>query len=295
MTEPGRIFCFGLGYSARALARRLLAQGWRVAGTCTSEDKKRALEALGIKAFVFNGAQNLADPQAALAGATHILSSVPPDPRDAVIAGHGADLAALKGLAWVGYLSTTGVYGDRAGGWVDEGSELRPSGRRGADRVAAETAWLGLWRDHGLPVHVFRLAGIYGPGRGAIETVRRGQAKRVEKPGQVFSRIHVDDIAGVLLASIMRPNPGAVYNVCDDDPAPPEKVIEEACLLLGAPMPPPVPFEQAKSGMSEMQLSFYADSKRVRNDRIKKELGYALKYPSYKDGLRAILQPRDRR
>jgi len=293
VTEPRRLFCFGLGYSAGALAQRLLAQGWRVAGTATTEDKKRALESLGIEALVFNGAQNLADPRAALAGVTHILSSVPPDPADAVIAAHRADLAALKGVEWIGYLSTTGVYGDRAGGWVDEGSELRPSGPRSADRVAAEAAWLALWRDHGLPVHVFRLAGIYGPGRGAIETVRRGQAKRIEKPGQIFSRIHVDDIAGVLLASIARPNPGAVYNVCDDDPAAPEKVIEEACRLLGAPMPPLVRFDEAKKTMSDMQLSFYADSKRVRNDRIKKELGYALKYPSYKDGLRAILQPRD--
>jgi nucleoside-diphosphate-sugar epimerase len=293
MTEPRRFFCFGLGYSALALARRLKAQGWRVAGTCREDARRRDLAAEGIEAFAFDGALGMPDFRAALAGATHILSSVPPDPGDAVIARHGAALAALKGVAWAGYLSTTGVYGDRAGGWVDESSTLAPTGPRSRQRAEAEAAWLDLWREHGLPVHVFRLAGIYGPGRGAIETVRRGQARRVVKPGQIFSRIHVDDIAGVLLASIARPNPGAVYNVCDDDPAPPEKVIEEACRLLGAPMPLEIPFDEAKKTMSEMQQSFYADSKRVRNDRIKKELGYRLQYPSYKNGLRAILEGRD--
>lgn len=293
MTEPRRLFCFGLGYTAMALAERLGAEGWRVAGTCRSEEKRASLAARGIEARLFGHGGRL-DARAALAGATHILSSVPPGGGappigDPVIAAHGADLALLKGVQWIGYLSTTGVYSDRAGGWVDERSELLPTGERGRRRVAAEAQWLDLWRKRGLPVHVFRLAGIYGPGRSALDAVRAGSAKRIDKPGQVFSRIHVADIAEVLAASIARPNPGAIYNVCDDDPAPPETVIVEACRLLGVAPPPLVPFERAKAGMSEMALSFYADSKRVRNDRIKKELGVALKYPSYKDGLRALL------
>ncbi len=290
MTEPRRIFCFGLGYSALALAERLSAEGWRVAGTARTEDQCRALDSLGIAAFVFDGARKLADFHAALAGTTHLLSSVPPDGAgDPVLDVHAAGIAALSGLAWAGYLSTTGVYGDRQGGWVDETGARAPTGERGRRRVAAEDAWLALHRKHGLPVHVFRLAGIYGPGRSAIDTVKRGQARRIDKPGQVFSRVHVDDIAATLRASILRPNPGAVYNVCDDDPAPPEKVIEEACRLLGAPAPPLVPFDEAKAAMSEMARSFYADNKRVSNDRIKQELGVVLKYPSYKDGLRALI------
>ena len=294
MTEPRRLFCFGLGYSALALADRLGERGWRIAGTCRTGDRRAALEARGVETFVFDGARRISDPRAALAATTHIVSSVPPGRGDSqigdpVLAAHGADIAALKGVEWIGYLSTTGVYGDRAGGWVDEGSALVPTGDRGKRRAAAEAAWLDLTRRHGLPVHVFRLAGIYGKGRSAIDTVRAGQAKRIDKPGQVFSRIHVDDIARVLAASIAKPNPGAIYNVCDDDPAPPEAVIAEACRLLGVAPPPLVAFERAKAGLSDMARSFYADNKRVRNDRIKRELGVTLRYPSYKDGLRALL------
>jgi nucleoside-diphosphate-sugar epimerase len=290
MTEPRRLFCFGLGYSALVLADRLLARGWRVAGTCRAGERRQALASRGIVAFPFDRGHPLAE--AALAGTTHLLSSIPPDARgDPAIDMCAGDIAALKGLAWAGYLSTTGVYGDRGGGWVDESSALAPTGERGRRRVAAEGAWLGLHRDRGVPVHVFRLAGIYGPGRSAIDTVLSGQAKRIDKPGQVFSRIHVEDIASVLEASIAQPNPGAIYNVCDDDPAPPEAVIAEACQLLGRPPPPLVPFAEARAALSEMAQSFYADNKRVRNDRIKKELGVVLKYPSYRDGL-AALKPR---
>jgi nucleoside-diphosphate-sugar epimerase len=205
-----------------------------------------------------------------------------------VLARHGADIARLSGLRWVGYLSTTGVYGDRDGGWVDESSELRPTGERGRRRVVAETAWLDLWRRHGLPVHVFRLAGIYGPGRSAFDSLRQGRAQRVDKPGQVFSRIHVDDIAAVLAASMAKPNPGATYNVCDDDPAAPAEVIAHAADLLGIEPPPLVPFAEAK--LSYMARSFYADNKRVRNDRIKAELGVELAYPDYRRGLADILK-----
>jgi nucleoside-diphosphate-sugar epimerase len=290
-TAPRRLFVFGLGYSALTLADRLRAKGWSVAGTCRGEDKQRTLAARGIKAFLFDRDRPLADAGAALAGTTHLLSSVPPDKRgDAVIDHHAGDIARLPGVRWAGYLSTTGVYGDRDGAWIDESAGLHPSGARGKARVAAERAWLDLLR-LGLPVHLFRLAGIYGPGRSALDTVRSGAAKRVVKPGQVFSRIHVDDIAAVLEASIAKPNPGAAYNVCDDDPAPPQDVIAYACALLGVEPPPEIPFAQAAPSMSEMARSFYADSKRVANTRIKAELGVKLTYPDYRTGLKALLAP----
>lgn len=277
------LFCFGLGYSAGFLARALAAEGWRIAGT--SRDGGAA--AGGVVLRRFSRGEPLADPAAALAGTTHLLISVPPDAAgDPVLAEHGRDIAALGGLRWVGYLSTTGVYGDRGGGWVDESADLRPSGERGRRRVAAEAGWLELHRRHGLPMHVFRLAGIYGPGRSALETVRQGRARRIDKPGQVFSRIHVADLVAVLRASMARPDPGAIYNVADDDPAPPEAVIAYACALLGVPPPPLVPFDAA--ALSPMARSFYDDNKRVSNRRIKQELGVRLLYPSYRQGLAAL-------
>jgi len=282
-----RLFCFGFGYSARALASRLASAGWSIAGTCRSEVRRAELAASGIEAWLFDGLGGLADPGRALAGTTHLLASVPPDETgDPVLVHHGEEIARLDGLAWVGYLSTTGVYGDRAGGWVDEESALEPTGARGKRRVEAEAGWRDLWRRMDLPVHVFRLAGIYGPGRSAFDALREGRGQRIDKPGQVFSRIHVDDIAAVLEASIRRPRPGAIYNVCDDDPAAPADVVAFAAGLLGTPPPPLVPFEQAKLG--EMARSFYADNKRVRNDLIKRELGVALAYPDYRSGLKAI-------
>jgi nucleoside-diphosphate-sugar epimerase len=201
---------------------------------------------------------------------------------DPVLARHGADLAAAR-PDWVGYLSTTGVYGDHQGGWVDEATPLTPSTARGLARVQAEAAWAAL----GLPLHIFRLAGIYGPGRGPFEKVRNGTARRIVKPGQVFSRTHVDDIAQVLAASIARPDPGAVYNVCDDDPAPPEDVLAHAAELLGLPPPPEESWDSAD--MTPMARSFYAESKRVRNDRIKRDLGVRLIHPDYRSGLSALL------
>jgi nucleoside-diphosphate-sugar epimerase len=284
-----RLFVFGLGYSALAQARRAQKQGWRVAGTCRSEEKRAALAAQGIEAFVFDRGRPLPDALMNLGGTTHLLSGVPPDASgDAVLDQHGADIAKLPTLQWAGYLSTTGVYGDRGGDWVDENAARRPSGKRGQARVDAEDGWLGLLR-MGVKVHLFRLAGIYGPGRSALDTVRSGQAKRIVKPGQVFSRIHVDDIVAVLEASIMKPNPGAAYNVCDDDPAPPQDVIAYACALLGVEAPPSVPYEDAAPFMSDMARSFYADSKRVINWRIKDELGVRLTYPDYREGLKALL------
>lgn len=275
----GRFFLFGLGFSGRVIARRLIKAGWSVAGTT------RAGEAVeGVDTFAFDRDHKL--PEGALAGVTHVLSSVPPDEAgDPVLDVMGAALRGLD-IQWAGYLSTTGVYGDHDGGWVDEDTPLMPNVERSRRRVAAERQWL----DSGLPVHLFRLAGIYGPGRSAIDTVRTGKAKRIIKPGQVFSRIHVEDIAATVLASMARPNPGTAYNVCDDDAAPPQDVIAHACALLGVECPPDLPWEEAKATLSPMALSFYADSKRVRNDRIKGELGVVLKYPSYREGLAAMLR-----
>ncbi len=278
------LLSIGHGYSAEALARRLMPQGWRVIGTTRSPERAEQLRSRGVEAVIWPGA-NL---RPAIADATHLLSSVSPRNGDPVIAALGEEIAAAAPhLAWVGYLSTTGVYGDRQGGWVDEASPLAPATRRGAARVEAEQEWQALARRVGLPLHIFRLAGIYGPGRGPFEKVRAGAARRIVKPGQVFSRIHVDDIAQVLEASMARPDPGAVYNVCDDEPAPPEDVLTHAAELLGLPPPPEVAYEAAE--LSEMARSFYAESKRVRNDRIKRELGVRLFYPDYRTGLAAVL------
>ena len=271
-----KLFIFGLGFSAKVIACQMLAEGWDVAGTTRSGE---GADLPGITIHCFDRDHPL--PPGALAGVTHVLSSVPPDAAgDPVI-----DVIAGLNVTWAGYLSTTGVYGDSGGAWVDETTPPSPSLDRSRRRLAAEQAWL----NSGLPVHIFRLAGIYGPGRSALDSVRDGSAKRVVKPDQVFGRIHVDDIAQVVRASMAQPNAGAIYNVADDDPAPPQDVILHACRLLGAEPPPEIPWEQARATLSPMALSFYADSKRVRNDRIKTELGVRLIHPSYREGLASIL------
>ena len=287
MSMPAsRLFCFGLGYSALALAPMLVGAGWQGGGTCRNAEKAAALRARGFAAELFERGRPL--PAAAMAGATHVLVTAPPDATgDPVLESHGEDIAALPGLAWLGYLSTTGVYGDRDGGWVDETSALRPSGERGRRRVAAETGWLELGRRRGVPVHIFRLAAIYGPGRSPYAALRTGAARRVDKPGQVFSRIHVEDLARVLAASMARPHPGAVYNVCDDQPAAPQAVVAHAAALLGVPAPPLTPFAEAP--LSAMARSFYDDNKRVANALIKQELGIVLRFADYRAGLAAIL------
>lgn len=272
------LLSIGHGYSAQALATLLIADGWRIIGTTRSRDKFAVLEDQGVEPIQWPGTP------LPLKDATHLLTSVAPkDDGDPVIREAGEALKAATHLEWVGYLSTTGVYGDTGGDWVDETTPLSPSTARGQARMHAEAAWGAL----GLPLHIFRLAGIYGPGRGPFSKVRQGTARRIIKDGQVFSRIHVEDIAATVYASIQSPNPGGIYNVCDDDPAPPQDVIAHAAELLGLPVPPAVSFEEAE--MSPMARSFYADSKRVRNDRIKTELGVRLKYPDYKTGLAALL------
>lgn len=276
------LISFGHGYSAQALSHVLTRQGWRVTGTSRTADRDAAIRASSAEPIRFPGP----DVLNALSNATHILSSAGPTEDGDPVLAHLRDAIASHApkLEWVGYLSTTGVYGDHQGGWVDESTPLTPSTRRGAWRKSAEEEWAAI---PGLPLHIFRLAGIYGPGRGPFAKVRNGTARRIIKEGQVFSRTHVEDIAQVLAASIARPNPGAIYNVCDDDPAPPQDVIAHAAELLGMPVPPEIPFEDAE--MTPMARSFYAESKRVRNDRIKDELGVTLKYPSYREGLAALL------
>ncbi len=284
-----RLFCFGFGFSAEALSARLGPLGWTIAGTCRGEDKRRRLEAAGFEAHLFDRGRPLADPARALAETTALLVSVPPDAAgDPVLDHHAVDIAALA-PHWIGYLSTTGVYGDTGGALVDETTPLRPTSGRSRRRVAAEEAWLALGRSHGLAVHVFRLAGIYGPGRSIFTQVRTGQARRIARPGHLFSRIHVDDIARVVEASMARPSPGAVYNVCDDEPAAQADVVAFACELLGLSPPPVVDFADAAKEMSPMALSFWADNRRVDNTRIKRELGVALAFPDYRTGLCAVL------
>ena len=274
------LLCFGFGFSAEALAHKLDPIEWSVAGTSRSPEGVAAINAQGFEGVLFDELQTIPE------SVTHIVTSVPPsDDGDPVLLRFKDELMSrVKTLEWVAYLSTTGVYGDRGGEWVDEESDLRPNTDRGQRRVDAEAEWQTI---SGLPLEIFRLAGIYGPGRNAFESLKSGKAQRVIKQGQIFSRIHVEDIAGVLLASINEPNPGRIYNMADDEPCPPQDVIAYAAELLGLPIPPDIPFEDAK--LSAMAKSFYADSKRVSNARIKNELGYQLRYPNYRAGLKALL------
>lgn len=283
------LFCFGYGYSAAALSRLLRGEGWTISGTCRTPEKRRALCAEGIQAFLFDRGRPLNDAVATLAEVTHLLVSVPPDADgDPVLDQHADSIASAPSLRWIGYLSTTGVYGDTGGALVDEKAPLRPTVERSVRRAGAERAWLALFAEQGLPVHVFRLAGIYGPGRNTLDQVRRGEARRIERPGHAFSRIHVDDIAGVLRASIVRPRAGAVYNVCDDEAAAPAEVTALACRLLQVPVPPAISFDDALPSMSAMARSFWQDNRRVDNTRIKRELGVRLRYPTYREGLAAL-------
>lgn len=276
------LLSFGHGYSARALSRILLPQDWRVIGTTRDEDKAARLMNEGVEPRFWPGA----DMIPALDAATHLLISAGPDDAgDPVLALLETEIARRANqFEWVGYLSTTGVYGDHKGDWVDEETPLTPATKRGIARVHAEAAWQAV---PDLPIHIFRLAGIYGPGRGPFAKVRNGTARRIIKEGQVFSRTHVADIARILAASIKRPNIGSIYNVCDNDPAPPEDVIAYAAELLDMPIPEAVDFETAD--MTPMARSFYAESKKVRNDKIRNELGVELLYPDYKSGLKALL------
>lgn len=284
-----RLFCFGYGYVCEYLGRELMARGWRVAGTTRDPEKLSRMREVGIEAYAFDEDTPLGNPIADLEGTTHLLASIPPDDAgDPAFLAHGEDAAQTPGIEWAGYLSTTGVYGNRDGGWVDETSETRPQTRRGTRRVRAEEQWLSLFRERGFPVHIFRLAGIYGPGRSALDSVRAGNARRIDKPGHAFSRIHVEDIVQVLEASMEKPSPGRIYNLADDRAAPSHEVIAEACALLGLEPLPLLPYVEAD--LAPITLSFYSDNKRVHNDRIKTELGVRLRYPDFFSGLEACLE-----
>lgn len=274
---------FGFGLSAKTLAAHLDKAQWRVTGTSRSEAGAASIRALGFDGVVFDRLNGIPE------SVTHIISSVPPDATgDPVLQSFGHDLAAKASqIKWAAYLSTTGVYGDHAGAWTDESTPLTPNTERGERRLQAELAWRKLHEENGLPLHIFRLAGIYGPGRNQLLSVRDGTAKRIIKPGQVFSRIHAEDIAGILLASMAKPSPGSAYNMADDEPCPPQDVVEYAARLLGKPVPPDTPFAEAQ--LSAMARSFYADSKRVSNAKIKTELGYRFRFANFRDGLAALL------
>lgn len=282
------LFCFGYGYSCSWLGHALLTQGdWSVAGTTRDSEKKITMRESGIKPFLFDSEHAIPDPLYILSDITHLLISTPPsDAGDPAFLSHAQDIIRLPNLEWVGYLSTTGAYGDRDGGWVDENATPRPTTRRGSRRLKAEEQWLSLL-EHNVPVHIFRLAGIYGPGRSALDSIRSGVARRINKPGHAFSRIHVEDIVQVLVASMEKPSAGALYNVCDDEPAPSHEVIDYACDLLGIDSPPLIDFDSVD--LAPITRSFYADNKRVKNDKIKSELNVSLKYPNYRIGLKGCV------
>ena len=281
------LFIFGLGYTGKVLGDLLKKQGWKISGTSRDKAGAEQLAQNGFYSYVFNETTPL-EP-AVFDGVTHILLSIPPnDEGDLVFKTHGSDIAQrAQQLKWVGYLSTTGVYGDHQGGWVDEETALTPSTERGEKRVWAEIQWQSLFQSNKLPIHIFRLAGIYGPGSNQLEKVAAKKAKRRIKEGQVFSRIHVDDIAGMLIASMNSPHAGEAYNICDDEAAPPQDVVTYAAQLLGVDPPQEILFNP--DDMTPMGLSFFAESKRVSNEKIKRDLGYTLKYPTYREGLKALL------
>lgn len=286
------LFVFGLGYSVGQFISLYRERFTAIAGTVRSPEKVRAMEADGIRACRFDGTGY--DPRIPdlIARADALLVSVPPQGEtDPVLAHFSEAIASAPNLRWVGYLSTVGVYGNADGGWVDETTPPNPATVRSHDRIAAEREWLALGESAPFAVQIFRLAGIYGPGRNALVKVADGTARRIVKKGQVFNRIHTADIAQVLMASIERPSRNAIYNVADDEPGPPQDVIAHAAELLGREPPPEIPFEEADQ--TPMARSFYADNKRVRNDRIKTELGVALRYPTYRQGLRALLEAGD--
>ncbi len=284
------LLCFGLGYTGKVLAHRLLEMNWRVSGTVRDLGAVRQSIPDGVAVLPFGGQSSETEQIAkALQSATHVLSTVPTGENgDPVIAAMKDELAENANLEWVGYLSTTGVYGNTGGTIVDETTPTNPSGDRGARRVKAENQWSDLFKSYGLPVHIFRLPGIYGPGRSVLDQIRHGKPRRILKPGHKFNRIHVDDIAETLIASMARPNPGSVYNVCDNTPAEPSDVTAYACKLMEIEPPPLIPFEEVENSMSPMGRSFWHDNRRVSNELIKSELGVQLRYPNYKVGLDAI-------
>ncbi|MBL4692131.1 MAG: SDR family oxidoreductase [Magnetovibrio sp.] len=288
--QTPHLFCFGLGYSASALAQDLLKEGWRVSGTHRPAESTPDLK--NIQTFAFDRTTPLANFEAIFKTVTHVLISVPPDGAGCpVLDVHGADIAAhASHLKSLGYLSTVGVYGNTDGKPVVETSRLLPTQERSRFRGLAETRWQNLAVRTQLSLFVFRLAGIYGPGRSPFAKVRAGTAQRIAKPQHLFSRIHVDDIANVIKAAFAKPKAHGIYNVCDDAPAAPSDVIKYACKLLKKPVPKEISFADAQRNMSSMALSFWADNRLIKNDKIKNKLNVELIYPDYKVGLKAVLK-----
>jgi dTDP-D-glucose 4,6-dehydratase len=283
----GQLFCFGLGFSSQALAKRLLPQGWGVSGTVRGEQEDSC--AKNISVFPFDGSRSTTEISEAISRATHLLITIPPQPLgDVVLENFAEEISRARQLQWIGYISSTGVYGDTQGKWVDESSPLLASTNSNRQRIEVESAWLRIGKDYGLRVMVFRCVGIYGPGRNLLVSVRQGRARRIDKPGLVFSRIHSEDLAQTLEASMKKPQPGEIYNVSDDCPSPPVEAVEYACSLLGVEPPPLVPFEEA--GLSPTARGFYITNKRVSNKKIKQELGVTLRYPDYRSGLNELLK-----
>ena len=278
----------GLGYSSRIVARALADSGWRITGTSRTAAGAEALAKNSWSGLVFDGTQPSAALSRAIRDATHVLGSVPPEAAgDPVLIHHAEDFGMASQLCWLGYFSTIGVYGDSGGGWVDEATPCAPVSERGRRRLLAEKQWLQLSAARRRHVAVFRLPGIYGPGRSAFDQLRAGTARRIIKPGQIFNRIHVDDIAGAVLAAIARPTADGIFNITDDYPSAPDEVVTHAAALLGVEPPPAVAFEAAD--LSPMARSFYGESKRVSNRRARSELGWTPAYPTYRDGLASIL------
>ncbi len=287
MPTKKRLFCFGFGYTAEKLAQRLIPLGFEVAGTTRDYDRRDDLREQGFEAYVFDRTHRVNGFRKIMKDVSHILVSTPPDSTgDPVVDVHGFDLTELENLKWLGYLSATSVYGNHDGGWVSEETEKNPTSIRGSRRALAENQWSDAWYRDAIPLHIFRLAGIYGLGRSAIETAQAGYARRIEKEGQAFSRIHVEDIVTTLIASMNNPKPGEIYNLADNSPAPSHEIIAYACELLGVDVPPLIPWDEAN--LSPMAASFYRENKKVRNDKIKSDLGVTLAYPTYREGLDAI-------
>jgi nucleoside-diphosphate-sugar epimerase len=285
------LVCFGLGYSAEHFIG-MFGDGYaRIIGTVRGAERAAVLNARlagRLKALVFDGVAASAEGKHAVGEAELALVSVPPnDNGDPVLAAFGDVLAQARHLRAVVYLSTVGVYGDHAGAWVDEETPPRPDTPRARDRLAAEQAWQELGARTGVAIAVLRLAGIYGPGQNALVQIARGEARRIVKPGQVFNRIHVDDIAQAIDAAFTQRASG-IFNVADDEPAPPGDPLAFAAQLLGRSPPPEITFDEAAPSMSPMALSFWQDCRRVRNDKLKRELGVTLLYPTYREGLRAL-------
>jgi nucleoside-diphosphate-sugar epimerase len=284
------LLCFGLGYCARHWFDRYGGRFARIFATVTEADRAAKLNAgarTGFSAVTFDGAAPSPELRAAIAQSDALLTSVPPDATgDAVLRACG-DVLEQAPLRAIVYLSSVGVYGNHDGAWVDEDSECRPVKHHNAYRLVAERAWQDLGARMQVPVAILRLAGIYGPGRSALDNVRRGTARRIAKPGQVFNRIHVADVAQAIETTFERRADG-IFNVTDDEPTPGGDPIVFAARLLGLEPPPEIPFDDAKKTMSEFAASFYTDVKRVRNDKLKSALGMTLQYPSYREGLSAI-------